>query len=286
MTAADDCSASELMAAVAARQVRPGDIVFIGIGLPLIAGVAATRTHAPGAVLVYEGGGIGARSRRLPWAIADNPTTDNALAAAPMWRVLSDLQRGFVTLGILGGAEIDRFGNLNTTAIPAADGRLDRPKVRLPGSGGANDIASSARRTVVMMRLARGKFVERVRHVTSPGFLTGPGAREKAGLSGGGPVLVVTDRCTFDFDEETKEMRLKGLFPGVGVEDIRPFVGWNLRTAPDLASIEIPDKALIRTIRSLDPTGIVLGRKSGPIRAESFDDYCDTIKKDYEKNSF
>jgi glutaconate CoA-transferase subunit B len=286
MTTATDYSASELMAAIVARQVRPDDIVFIGIGLPLIAGVAATHTHAPGAVLVYEGGGIGPRSRRLPWAIADNPTTDNALAAAPMWRVLSDLQRGFVTLGILGGAEIDRFGNLNTTAIPAADGRLDRPKVRLPGSGGANDIASSARRTVVMMRLARGKFVERVRHVTSPGFLTGPGAREKAGLRGGGPALVVTDRCTFNFDEATKEMRLKSLYPNVTVEDVRTLVDWNLKTAPDLEQIELPDEALIQAIRSLDPTGIVLGRKSGPVRAESFDDYCDTIKKAYEKNPF
>ncbi len=283
MKPAADCTATEMMGAMVARQIRNGDVVFIGIGLPLIAGVAAVSTHAPGAILVYEGGGIGARSRRLPWSIADNPTTDNALAAQPMWRVLSDLQRGFVTLGILGGAEIDRFGNLNTTVIPGPGGSYARPKVRLPGSGGANDIASSAQRTVIMMRLEKGKFVGRVRFITTVGYLSGPGQREKAGLRGGGPALVVTDRCIFGFDEKTKEMCLKTLYPGVTVEDVRPLVGWDLKTAPDLATADPPDEELLRTIRALDPTGTILGKKSGKARPESFEEFCRTMESSCKK---
>ncbi len=276
-----DFSAAEMMAATVARQIRNDDVVFIGIGLPLIAGVAAVNTHAPGAVLVYEGGGIGARSRRLPWSIADNPTTDNALAAAPMWRVLSDLQRGFVTLGIIGGAQIDRFGNLNSTVILGPGYSYSRPGVRLPGSGGANDIASSAHRTVIMMRLQKGKFVKRVQHVTTVGYLSGPGERERAGLRGGGPVMVVTDRCVFGFDEETKEMRLQALFPGFTLDDIRPLVEWDLQVASDLSIAEPPQEELIRAMRSLDPMGIVLGRKSGPAPVESFEEYCEKIQAAY-----
>ncbi|MDD5167321.1 MAG: glutaconate CoA-transferase [Syntrophales bacterium] len=282
MTYAKEYTTTEMMGATVARQVRDDDVVFIGIGLPLIAGVAAVNTHAPGAILIYEGGGIGARSRRLPWSIADNPTTDNALAAAPMWRVLSDLQRGFVTLGILGGAEIDRFGNLNTTVIPGDGGSYAHPKVRLPGSGGANDIASSARRTVIMMRLQKGKFVEHVQHITTAGYLNGPGEREKAGLRGGGPVTVITDRCVFNFDEDTKEMYLHSLFPGATVDDIRQRVDWELKVAPDLSEVEPPTEELVQVMRALDPMGIVLGKKSTGTRPETFDTYYETMKAAYE----
>ncbi|NPV28012.1 MAG: hypothetical protein HPY81_11425 [Firmicutes bacterium] len=197
MNYAKDYTVSELMGATVARQIRNDDIAFIGIGLPLIAGICANNTHAPDAILIYEGGGVGARSPRIPWTVADSPTAEHALMAGPLWRVMADLQRGFITLGILGGAEVDRFGNLNTTVIPGEIGGYTRPKVRLPGSGGANDIASCAERIVIMMRLVKGKFVNRVKFITSPGYLTGPGAREKAGLKGKGPVMVVTDQCVF-----------------------------------------------------------------------------------------
>jgi glutaconate CoA-transferase subunit B len=269
------------MGAMVARQIRNDDVAFIGVGIPLIAGIVAVATHAPNAVLVYEGGGIGARTRRVPWTIADNPTTDNAIAAAQMWRVFSDQQRGLITLGIIGGAEIDKFGNLNTTVILGADGTYSRPKVRLPGSGGANDIASSAGRTVIMMRLQKGKFVERIQHITSPGYLFGPGQREKAGLRGGGPSLVITEKCIFGFDDNTKEMYLKTLYQGIKLETIKELVGWDLKVSPELSEVEPPTEEQINVMRAFDPMGFILGRKA-VATAESFDDFYEKLKKGYK----
>jgi glutaconate CoA-transferase subunit B len=281
MTYAKDFSTAELMGATVARQIRNDDVVFIGIGIPLIAGIVAVATHAPNAVLVYEGGGIGARTRRVPWTIADNPTTDNAIVAAQMWRVFSDQQRGLITLGIIGGAEIDKFGNLNTTVILGADGTYSRPKVRLPGSGGANDIASSVGRTVIMMRLQKGKFVERIQYITSPGYLFGPGQREKAGLRGGGPSLVITEKCIFGFDDNSKEMYLKTLYPGIELETIKELVGWDLKVSPELSEVEPPTEEQIRVMRAFDPMGFILGSKTVAI-AESFDDFYEKVKKGYK----
>ena len=281
MTYAKDFSTAELMGATVARQIRNDDVVFIGIGIPLIAGIVAVATHAPNAVLVYEGGGIGARTRRVPWTIADNPTTDNAIVAAQMWRVFSDQQRGLITLGIIGGAEIDKFGNLNTTVILGADGTYSRPKVRLPGSGGANDISSSVGRTVIMMRLQKGKFVERIQYITSPGYLFGPGQREKAGLRGGGPSLVITEKCIFGFDDNTKEMYLKTLYPGIELETIKELVGWDLKVSPELSEVEPPTEEQIRVMRAFDPMGFILGSKTVAI-AESFDDFYEKVKKGYK----
>ncbi len=286
MKYAKEYSPAELMAAVVARQIRDDDVVFIGIGLPLIAGVVAISTHAPRAILVYEGGGIGARTRRVPWSISDNPTTDNALAAAPMWRVLADLQRGFLTLGILGGAEIDRFGNLNTTVIFGKDGSYERPRVRLAGSGGANDIASAAGRLIIMMRLEKGKFVKNVQFITTPGYLSGPGVREEAGLTGGGPVMVVTKQCTFGFDEETKEMYLQSLFPGVTVEDVKQRVDWDLKVAPALTEVEPPTEDQIRMMNAFDPDGSIRGAKGKSDKPETFDEFYKKIKSAYESNPF
>lgn len=284
MNYATKYATSELMAAFVARQVRNDDVVFIGIGLPLIAGVVAVATHAPKAILVYEGGGIGARTRRVPWSISDNPTTDNAIAAVPMWRVFTDMQAGYVTLGILGGAEIDRFGNLNTTVIYGSGGTYQHPKVRLAGSGGANDIASSAGRLIIMMRLEKGKFVNRVQFVTTPGYLSGPGAREKAGLRGGGPVYVVTQKCIFAFDEQTKEMYLKTLYPGVTVEDVKQLVDWDLRVAKDLDEAEPPTQQQVLMMKAFDPDGSILGTKIKSDKPEVFDEFYELIKAAYESN--
>ncbi len=281
MTVTQDYSIAELMGAVVARQIRNDDVAFIGVGIPLIAGIVAVGTHAPGAVLVYEGGGIGARTRRIPWTISDNPTTDNAMAAVQMWRVFGDQQRGLITLGIIGGAQIDRFGNINSTVIFGEGGTYATPKVRLPGSGGANDIASSALRTVIMMRLEKGKFVRRVDFITSPGYLGGPGDRERAGLSGGGPVRVVTDRCTFAFDEETREMYLETLYPGVTADDVRALVAWDLAVSPAVREVEPPEADQLRVMRAYDPMGFVLGKKSAGM-AESFEDFCVNVRRGYE----
>ncbi len=281
MACAKEYSTSELMGATVARQIRNHDTAFIGVGIPLIAGVVAVATHAPNAILLYEGGGIGSRTRRIPWTISDNPTTDNALAAVPIWRVLSDMQRGFVNVGIIGGAQVDRFGNLNSTVILGEGGSYARPKVRLPGSGGANDMASSARRTIVMMRLEKGKFVERVDYITSPGFLSGPGHREKAGLRGGGPDMVITEKCIFRFDNQTKEMYLKTLYPGISKDDIRQIVQWDLKVAPDLDEVEPPTEEQIRVMRAYDSLGLVLGKKSTG-QLETFDNFYTKIKAAYE----
>jgi len=276
-----DYLTTELMASVVARMIKNDDVVFIGVGIPLIAGIVAAATHAPEAILVYEGGGIGARTRRVPWTISDNPTTDNAIAAAQMWRVFSDQQRGLITLGIIGGAEIDRFGNLNTTAIYGSGGSYARPKIRLPGSGGGNDIASSALRTIIMMRLEKGKFVEHIQFITSPGYLSGPGAREKAGLRGHGPVAVITEKCVFGFDENTKEMCLKHLYSGVTVEDVKSIVDWDLKVSDTLSEVEPPTEEQVRIMRAFDPMNVVLGKKSD-LKDESFDSFYAMIKKGYE----
>ena len=282
---AKNYTTQELMAAIVARQVRNDDVVFIGIGLPLIAGVVAVATHAPNAVLVYEGGGVGARTRRVPWSIADNATTDNAITAVPMWRVLTEMQKGLVTLGIVGGAEIDRFGNVNTTVIPGPGGTYKRPKVRLAGSGGANDIASAAGRTIIMMNLQPGKFIERVHYITSPGYLSGPGAREKAGLTGSGPIMVCTQKCVFGFDNTTKEMYLKSLFPGVTVDDIKPMVGWDLKISPDLDEAEPPTEEQVSMAKYFDPEGTILGAKiKGGGSSQSFEEFVKIIKDAYEAN--
>jgi glutaconate CoA-transferase subunit B len=198
-----------------------------------------------------------------------------------MWRVFSDQQRGLITLGIIGGAEIDKFGNLNTTVILGADGTYSRPKVRLPGSGGANDIASSVGRTVIMMRLQKGKFVERIQYITSPGYLFGPGQREKAGLRGGGPSLVITEKCIFGFDDNTKEMYLKTLYPGIKLETIKELVGWDLKVSPELSEVEPPTEEQIRVMRAFDPMGFILGSKT-VATAESFDDFYEKVKKGYK----
>ncbi|MDL2268696.1 glutaconate CoA-transferase [Desulfosarcina sp. OttesenSCG-928-A07] len=276
-----DFSTTELMAVVVSQQIRNDDVAFIGVGIPLLAGILAVSTHAPEAVLIYEGGGIGARTRRLPWTISDNPTTDNAISAQTMWRVFSDQQRGYITLGIIGGAEIDRFGNLNTTVILGDGYTYEHPRIRLPGSGGANDIASSVGRTVIMMRLQKKKFVNKLQFITSPGYLGGPGAREAAGLVGGGPEAVITDKCVFKFDPETKEMVLCSVYPGYTASDIQECVDWELRVARNLETIHPPTADQIRILRAYDPMGFVLSSKTN-IGQNGFEDFCDRVQQGYE----
>ena len=282
---AEDYTISEMMAAVCSLQIKNDDVAFVGVGIPLMAGAVAAATHAPEVIIVYEVGGVGAKSRRMPWTISDTPTTDNALAATAMHRVFGDQQRGFITVGIIGGAEIDKYGNLNTTTIFGENGTYHHPKVRLPGSGGANDIASSARRTVIVMRLEKGKFVNKVDFITSPGFLSGPGAREKAGLLGDGPSAVVTDRGLFKFDQETKEMYLEAIYPGMNVEQIKELIDWELKVSPQLYVMDPPTVEQITVMRTLDPMGTVLGRKSLRGEIEPFDVYYNSLKKSYQSRT-
>jgi len=281
MEYAEKYTNSELMVATVARMITNDDVVVVGMGVPIIAGAVAQNTTAPHATFVYECGGVGPRNRRIPWTVSDGPTTDNALAAFSMGTTLCDLQRGRFTLAVLGGAEIDRFGNLNSSMIPGGDDFSDYqyPKLRLPGPGGATDLAIFAGRTVIMMKLSKGKFVEKVKFNTSPGYLSGPGEREKLGYLGKGPQVVLTDKAVFKFDENTKEMYISALFPNVKIEDVTSLIDWEIKVAATLEEIEPPTKKQIEVMHAYDPQNLVIGR-TGSI-FDSFDDYFKFMREAY-----
>ncbi|HID89277.1 MAG TPA: CoA-transferase subunit beta [Anaerolineae bacterium] len=245
---------SEMMIIAAARALAGVKTVFVGIGLPNAACNLARRTVAPDLALIYESGVYGARPERLPFSIGDPALVTGALSIFPMPDVFAlYLQGGWVEVAFLGAAQIDRFGNLNTTVI----GDYHHPRVRLPGSGGACDIATHARRVFIVTRLQRRRFVERLDFVTSPGHLDGGNRRQELGIPGGGPALVVTDRAIFTFDDETREMTLSSLHPGVALEEVQAEVGWDLRVSPNLRETEPPTEEELRILREeLDPQGI------------------------------
>ena len=247
------------MVFAACREVRDRDCVFVGVGLPNLAVQLARRLHAPHCHLIYESGVFGARPARLPISIGDPCLVSGAAQVLPMTETfLYFLQGGRTDLGFLGAAQIDRFGNLNTTVV----GRdYARPKVRLPGAGGAPDIAWHARRTVIIARQDRRKFVERLDFRTTVGWAEGGRSREAMGAPGGGPARVITDLGVYGFDGETREMTLESVHPGVGLEQVRAHTGWELRVAPTLAATEAPDPGALRLLREeLDPNRIYLGK--------------------------
>ena len=220
-----DFTDRELMVIAAAREIRDDDVVFVGMRLPLIAFAYAKRTHAPGATGLFENGIV--RDQPAPetlMTMSDTPNIPGALWCTGTLEIMAFLQQGLVDLGFIGGAEIDRFGNLNTSYI----GDWRRPKVRLPGSGGGADIASLARRFVVIMPQEKHRFRERVDYITSPGFGDGPGWRARVGLTGGGPAAVVTTLGVFRFDPATCEMYLASYHPGQSVDRVRAATGFAL----------------------------------------------------------
>jgi len=245
---------AELMIVASARALAGERVVFVGVGLPNIACNLARRTVAPELELVYESGVFGARPARLPLSIGDPTLVSGATLACPMSDLfMYYLQGGRVEVAFLGAAQIDRFGNLNTTVI----GDYSRPKVRLPGSGGACEIAIHARKIFLIMRLGKRAFVDKIDFRTSAGHLSGqPGERVALGMPGAGPQLVVTDKAILRFDRETGEMYLSSVHPGVSVEEVQAGVGWPLKVAPDLAVTEPPTAEELRLIREeLDPGG-------------------------------
>lgn len=258
--AAPDYTRQELMAATAAQEFADGQTCFIGTGLPMIAAYLAKATHAPNVVLVFESGTIDAQPRELAEAVGDFRLLSGAARWTGLYDALSLLQRGVIDLGFLGAAELDRFGNINTTAI----GPYERPKVRLPGSGGANDIASMARAYVTIMPHARHKIIDRVQYVTTPGFLDGPGARERAGLPGEGPRRVITDLAVMGFDEATRELRVESIHPGVTPDEVRQNTGFAIEIPDEVATTPPPTAEQVRLIREvIDPDGIYIARKQG-----------------------
>lgn len=238
-----------------ARALAGEKIVFVGVGLPNVACNLAQRTVSPDLELVYESGVFGARPERMPLSIGD-PTlvTGSTLTLAQSDLFMYYLQAGRIEVAFLGAAQIDRYGNLNSTVI----GDYKAPKVRLPGSGGACEIAIHAQKIFIIVRLKKRAFVEKLHFLTSPGHLDGtPGARKKLGIPGQGPQKVVTDMAIFDFDKDTGEMVLSRLRPGVTVEDVQAEVSWPLKKADDLQQADPPSEEELRIIReSLDPKGI------------------------------
>lgn len=270
---------AELMAVACSYELKNQELVFVGVGIPMMAGLVANKTHAKDMVIIYEGGGLGAKSRRLAFTISDNSTTDNALMAGEMWRVFADTQGGFVDKGVLGGAQIDKYGNLNTTAIIGNKSYFS-PVIRLPGSGGGNDIASSCRNTIIVMRLGKSRFVSKVDYVTSPGYITGGNKREEYGLRWGGPSAVVTDKCILRFDPEKKEMYLDALYPNVTIEEVKDNIQWDLKVSEQIKQIKAPPLEYLEIIRKMDPNGLILGSKT-VTKEESFDDFYHKMKNSY-----
>ncbi len=245
-------SASEMMAVAAARRLLDGAVCFVGIGLPSLAANLARSTHAPHCVLIYESGTIGAKPRHLPLSIGDGELAETADAVVSVPEIFSYwLQGGRIDIGFLGAAQIDRFGNLNSTVI----GDYEHPRVRLPGGGGAPEIAASCRETFVMLRHTPRTFVERLDFRSTVGYGDGPGARERLGLAGRGVTAVITDLGVLEPDPQTCELTLTTLHPGVEAEQVREATGWPLRVADGLEVGEPPTGVELRRLRELQAAG-------------------------------
>ncbi|MFC9255107.1 CoA-transferase subunit beta [Amycolatopsis thailandensis] len=242
-------TSDEMMSVAAARALGDGMSCFVGIGLPSTAANLARRGHAPNLTLIYESGCLGAKPARLPLSIGDGELADTADAVVSVPEVFNYwLQPGRIDVGFLGAAQLDKFGNINTTVIGPD---YASPKVRLPGAGGAPEIAASCREVFVVLRQSTRTFVEKVDFVTSFGHGTGKGDRERLGLPGAGPTLVVTDLGLMRPDPETAELTLTEVHPGGDVDQVVEATGWKLKVAGDLGTTPAPTEAELRILRDL-----------------------------------
>ena len=254
-TEARDCTASELLCVMSARALEDGQVVFAGVGIPLLAATLAQRMHAPGVTILFEGGTIGPYvvPGELPPTTNEQRCTRKANMLVSITEVLLLLQRGYVDVGFMGGAQIDQYGNLNSSFI----GSADDPSVRLPGTGGGNDIASLTKMIVAMPQEKR-RFVEKVDFVTSPGYLTGGTSRVDSGLVAGGMHRVVTDLAVLGFEEESGRMKVLDLHPGVTPERVRENTGFELIIGPDVGVTEPPTDEELAALRHLDPDKVYI----------------------------
>lgn len=247
-----DYTMQELMVVAGSREIRDDDVVFVGMRLPLLAFQLAKSTHAPHAIGIFENGILRDNpAGDVLYTMGDSPNTEGAIWTTSMMDIMSLLQSGRVTLGFIGGAEMDRFGNLNTTYI----GGRENVQIRLPGSGGGSDIASLSKRLVILMNHEKRRFLEKVSYVTSPGFGSGGDWRERNGLRGGGPCAVITTRGILRFDSNTKEMVLDSVHPGIAVEEVLKNTGWDLRLVAKIEKTRLPTRSELRIIRKYDPRG-------------------------------
>ena len=249
-------SSAELMIINASRLLRDGDVVFVGVGQPNLACNLAKRTHAPNLVMIYEAGVIGAEPARLPLSIGDPTLVSGALSVVSMYDIFSlYLQRGNIDVGFMGGAQIDKFGNINATVIGSD---YDHPKTRLPGSGGAQEIAAWANRCYLMTPHQKRRFPEKVDFMTSAGFLAGRAQREATGVRGAGMLAVVTDIGLMEPDRRG-ELVLTAVHPGRTAAEARENTGWDLKVASELRTTDPITEGELRILREeLDPEGIYL----------------------------
>lgn len=252
----------ELMVCVAARQFEDGKTAVIGTGMPLAGAMLAQKTRSPNLITMFEAGGVAPRLIKLPHSVADSYTMVDGLMHSSMDEIMSTCQRGMVDYTFLGGAQVDMYGNLNTTMVGTD---LQKPKVCLPGSGGANDLASFCWKTLIITPHDRRRFVSKLDFLTTPGYLTGPGAREAAGLPPGtGPYKVISTLALMGYDPTNKRMCVESLHPGVTVDDIRANTGFEMLFVDPLPVTPEPTDEELRILREeVDPEGLIIGKHSG-----------------------
>lgn len=253
-----DYTTNELLACTAARVLEDRKAVFVGTGLPMIAGLLAQRLHAPNMLIVFEAGGIGPQVPVLPISVGDSRTIYRAIAASSMHEVMSMSQAGYLDFGFLGGAQIDMYGNLNTTVL----GPHDNPKVRLPGSGGANDVGSLSHKTILIMRQDKRKFVQKLDFITTPGYLQGGNSRYEAGLpTGSGPFRVISQLAVFDFEPVSKRMRIFSVHPGIDVKTVLENSSFEILVPDEIRITQPPTKDELDMLQKIDPVGMVIAKR-------------------------
>jgi glutaconate CoA-transferase subunit B len=256
-TVATEYNMMELMICAASRYLEDGKTVAVGTGAPVAAAMLAQKIYSPSLTILFEAGGVAPLLPRMPISVGDSRTFHRAVMAAGMSEMMTTCARGQVDYAFLGGAQIDRYGNINSTLI----GEHQKPKVRFPGSGGANDFASLCWRTMIMTVHSKSRFVDECDFITSPGFLTGPGAREAAGLPEGGPYKIITDLAVMGFDPDTRLMMVESLNPGVDMEKVRSETGFELAASPELGHTDPPTAEELKILREeVDPLRLVIGR--------------------------
>jgi glutaconate CoA-transferase subunit B len=252
----------ELMVCVASRQLEDGKTAVIGTGMPLAAAMLAQKTKSPNLITMFEAGSVAPQLIKLPLSVADSYTMAGGLMHSSMNEIMEACQRGIVDYTFLGGAQIDMYGNLNSTMVGTD---IRKPKVRLPGSGGANDLASLCWKTLIITPHDKRRFVSKLDFATTPGFLSGPGSRETAGLPAGtGPYKVISTLALMGYDPESKRMRVESLHPGVTVDDIRANTSFEMLFVEDLPVTPEPTDDELRILREeVDPQGLITGKRAG-----------------------
>ncbi len=250
----------ELMICLASRYLEDDSIVVVGTGAPCAAAMLAQKLYSPRLMIMFEAGGIGPLLPSMPISVGDSRTFYRALAASSMPEIMETCQRGLVDYTFLGGAQIDQYGNINSTMI---GDNYKTPKVRFPGSGGANDLGSLCWKTMMITPQDQRRFTEKIDFVTTPGYLTGPGAREEAGLpAGSGPYKVITNLCVIGFDEETKRMKVESMHPGITREAVSENTGFELLWSDSLTESDPPSTDELNILRSeVDPYRYIIGRE-------------------------